>query len=93
MDTAEQRFAKTKRLAQELLDEGINKKFQKVAQILKDRAELFDQLKSPDEAEVDRCVARAIQNHPNRTDYKILDRVAHVDFCVIATRNGITDAP
>ena len=42
MDTAEQRFAKAKRLAQELLDEGINKNFQKVAQILKDRAELFD---------------------------------------------------
>ena len=92
MDTTEQRFAKAKRLTQELLDESISKNFPKVNQILINRAKLFDQLKSPDEAEADRCVARAIQKQPNRTDYKILDRAAHVDWGVIATRNGIIDA-
>ena len=86
MNAAEQIFAEAKRLTKELENEVFIpvKNREKIAQILTNRAELFEQLKSPDDAEEDRREAKSQSN--------LLGRLNDVEWEVIAQRNGITNA-
>ena len=87
MNAAEQIFAEAKRLTKELENEVSmlgEKNRGKIAQILTNRAELFDQLKSPDDAEEDRSEAKSQSN--------LLGRLNDVEWEVIAQRSGITNA-